>query len=79
MEFMPNESYFLLESIVLSAIFTAWCSSGSNIFHQNVWTCLLIRPSEERENPYIWRLLSLKYLELTLYLFTKLQMDIVTS
>ena len=34
LEFMPNEyKIFLLESIVLSAIFTACCSSGSNGFH----------------------------------------------
>ena len=72
-------NHFLFESIVLSAVFTARCSSGSNIFHQDVWTRPLIGPLEERENPYIWRLLGLKYLELTLYLFTKLKMDMVTS
>ena len=37
MEIMPNEyKLFLLESVVLSAVFTACCSSGSNTFHQEV-------------------------------------------
>ena len=76
---MPNEyKIFLLESIVLSAVFTARCSSGSNRFHQEVWTCRL-KTVRARGNPYIYRLFGLKCLELTLYLFIQLQMDIVTS
>ena len=62
MEFMRNEyKIFLLESIVLSAIFTACCSSGSNRFLQ-VWACRL-KTVRARENPYISRPFGLKYLE----------------
>ena len=53
---MPNEyKIFLLESIVLSAIFTACCSSGSNRFHQEVWACRL-KIFRARGNPYMQRL-----------------------
>ena len=48
---MRNEyKLFLLESIVLSVIFTACCSSGSNRFYQEVWACRLER---ERISLYI--------------------------
>ena len=53
MKFMRNEyKIFLLESIVLSVIFTACCSSGSNRFHQEVWACRL-KTVSARGYPYI--------------------------
>ena len=74
MEFMPNEyKLFLLESILLSAIFTACCSSGSNTFHQEVYRRAACRPIEGEEIPR--RLFGLKYSEWVLSLFIQLQMD----
>ena len=53
---MPNEyKIFLLESIVLSAIFTVCCTSGSNRFQQEFWACRL-KTVRARGNPYIYRL-----------------------
>ena len=62
-----KKKIFLLESIVvLSAIFTACCSSGSRLL-------------EKEEIPTYRDFSGLKSLELTLSLFIHLQMDIVTS
>ena len=74
-----NKKIFLLEGIVLSAMFTACCSSRSNRFHQEVWTCRL-KTVIARGNRYIHCIETFRFEMFRINaLFIQLQMDIVTS